>query len=600
MRNTIEVHGIENIAEKLHQLFTKWDSSREGIKSEWEETQDFLYATDTRKTSVGKLPWSNSTTRPKLMQIKETLIANYVGALFPNENWLRWEGSDRDSVTKKKTDLATSVMKYKLKSSGFKETVEKLISDWVDFGNCFASIEFVAENIGEDEYGNTKYGYIGPKLVRHSPYDVVFNPLAASFEETPKIFRKLTTTGDIVFDYKNKPEMAFLKEAVDNIISKRNTYRGGSARDRKEIRKRFKVDGFGSIDDYYEGGYVELLEFHGDIFDTKTGELYQNYYVTVADRDELLRFEQVDNWTGTSSYKHIGWRLRPDNLWAMGPLDNLVGMQYRIDHLENLKADVMDMVAFPVMKVKGDVEFEGWKPGAKAYMDEGDIDILRVDSQALNYDTQITLLQAEMEQYAGAPREAMGIRSPGEKTAYEVQQLQNSAGRMFQTKISMFEEYFLEPIVNQMFESYRRNLVGSDVVKVIDEEFEVQDFISITKEDLKFSGKFYPVGARHFAEKARFVQEMTQFYTGVGADPTIRAHLSGKAIAKAFAESMNIDKIGGFGDNIALYEQAETQRLQQTLQQQVAEEDMIDPDNGFRDITNPEMEEGGMDEQPMV
>jgi hypothetical protein len=40
----------------------------------------------------------------------------------------------------------------------------------------------------------------------------------------------------------------------------------------------------------------------------------------------------------------------------MGPLDNLVGMQYRIDHLENLKADVFDLIAFPPLKIKGYVE----------------------------------------------------------------------------------------------------------------------------------------------------------------------------------------------------------------------------------------------------
>lgn len=49
------------------------------------------------------------------------------------------------------------------------------------------------------------------------------------------------------------------------------------------------------------------------------------------------------NWLGKTSIVHAGWRYRPDNLWAMGPLDNIVGMQYRIDHLENLKADAMDL-----------------------------------------------------------------------------------------------------------------------------------------------------------------------------------------------------------------------------------------------------------------
>ena len=54
----------------------------------------------------------------------------------------------------------------------------------------------------------------------------------------------------------------------------------------------------------------------------------------------------------------------------MGPLDNLVGMQYRIDHLENLKADVFDQIAYPIIKIRGDVEDFDFEPAARIYMGE--------------------------------------------------------------------------------------------------------------------------------------------------------------------------------------------------------------------------------------
>ena len=50
--------------------------------------RNFLFATDTSKTSVGGLPWKNSTTLPKLTQIRDNLHANYMSAVFPNDNWL--------------------------------------------------------------------------------------------------------------------------------------------------------------------------------------------------------------------------------------------------------------------------------------------------------------------------------------------------------------------------------------------------------------------------------------------------------------------------------------------------------------------------------
>jgi hypothetical protein len=149
---------------------------------------------------------------------------------------------------------------------------------------------------------------------------------------------------------------------------------------------------------------------------------------------------------------HCGWRLRTDNLWAQGPLDQLVGMQYRIDHLENLKADVFDLIAYPVMVVYGNTveEFE-YEPGATIFVgDEGKVEFLRPDATALQADMQIAELMGRMEELAGAPKQAMGIRTPGEKTKYEVQTLENAAGRIFQSKVSWFERNILEPLLNGM------------------------------------------------------------------------------------------------------------------------------------------------------
>ena len=94
----------------------------------------------------------------------------------------------------------------------------------------------------------------------------------------------------------------------------------------------------------------------------------------------------------------------------MGPLDNLVGLQYRIDHLENLKADVFDQIAYPILKIKGgDVEDFVFEPGARIYLgDEGDVGYMSPDTTALQADLQIQNLADTMEEMAGAPRQGYG------------------------------------------------------------------------------------------------------------------------------------------------------------------------------------------------
>jgi hypothetical protein len=258
----------------------------------------------------------------------------------------------------------------------------------------------------------------------------------------------------------------------------------------------------------------------------------------------------------------------------MGPLDNLVGMQYRIDHLENLKADVFDQIAYPVMKIRGDVEDFDFAPGTRIYLgEEGDVGYLQPDATALQADLQIQLLENKMEEMAGAPRQAMGIRTPGEKTAFEVQSLQNSASRIFEHKTAHFERTFLEPILNAMLECGRRNMSTTNSLSMVDPSTGNTFFREISKEDIIGSGKISAIGARHFAERARRVQNLSQLYQLKLADPTVATHLSGKEFARIMSEELGEPRL--FGENIMITEQLETQQAAQEADMANQEELMM-------------------------
>lgn len=49
----------------------EWNNPRQNWLAEKQELRRYIYATDTRHTSNAKLPWSNSTTIPKLTQIRD-------------------------------------------------------------------------------------------------------------------------------------------------------------------------------------------------------------------------------------------------------------------------------------------------------------------------------------------------------------------------------------------------------------------------------------------------------------------------------------------------------------------------------------------------
>lgn len=581
----------DSLANKIADMWVRWDNARNVWKSDQQELRNYLFATDTRKTSNSKLPWKNSTVTPKLTQIRDNLHANYMAALFPSENWFFWEATDKSPELTKKRYAITNYLKQKLKASNFQLLISQLVYDYIDFGNVVVTYDYVRDIIS-DNTGNVVSRYVGPKAYRINPSDIVFNPLSETFDKTPVVRRMLKSIGDLMNDVETKPALNYNKGVLNKALQFRQNYR-----DDPEFKKELNmaIDGFGSADEYLDSDMVELLEFWGDIYDPDTKQLLRNQLVTVIDRKWILRKQPNPMWTGSKPMFHCGWRLRTDNLWAQGPLDQLVGMQYRIDHLENLKADVFDLIAYPVMVVKGSTveEFE-YEPGATVFVgDEGGLEFLRPDATALQADMQITELMNRMEELAGAPKQAMGIRTPGEKTKYEVQSLENAAGRIFQSKVSWFERNILEPLLNGMLAEAIRNFEGVERIRTVDEDYGTEAFVEVTKNDLTAAGKIYPIGARHFGEQARFIQELNQTMMAVQAIPTVAAHISGKAIAKALEENLGWQNYKIVQDNAMIFEQAETQRLMNQVAEDIQTEATVNPEGEMPP-------EGGVDMQQQM
>jgi hypothetical protein len=296
------------------------------------------------------------------------------------------------------------------------------------------------------------------------------------------------------------------------------------------------------------------------------------------DRRVVVREGDIPSWLGHAPIYQAGWRFRPDNLWAMGPLDNLVGLQYRIDHLENLKADAMDLCVHPPLKIIGEVEEFEWGPGTEIQIDEqGDVQELGKNlNGVIAAANEISAIEGRMELYAGAPREAMGIRTPGEKTAYEVQTLENAAGRIFQEKITSYEIELLEPLLNAMLETSKRNFEGSDIIRTLDDDLAVQDFLTITKEDITASGVLRPIGARHFAAQAQLLQNVTNLMNS-GLAPVLQPHMSSVQLSRMVEDLLGLERFELFKPYVTVEEQMELQR-QSGLAQRMLEEELATGD----------------------
>jgi hypothetical protein len=587
-------------AAHIYDNWRTWNDARSVYKKVVNEVTQYIEATDTKGTTNVDGDYNHTTNRPKITQIYDNLIANYKPGLMPTRDWLAWEGENDEAVEKSNRKLMESYLRTKHRLSGFSRTVDKLLDDWVRTGNAFAGVEYVNNFYKDKDKAKLTRGYKGPKVFRIDPFDIVFNPTSTDFESTPKIVKSHYGIGDlerkadtISEPHRDKYVQILQRLKQDRAFTFQNPKFTLSGPGIEETEKYYQMtfSGFGNYTQYLKSGLVEVLEFYGDIYNSATGDWEPDRHVVIVDRRYVILNEPCPTWNGKPHIYHCGWRERRNNLWGMGPLEGLIGMQYRINHLENLKADAFDQMVDADEVHIGDVEVGYTDTGAKEYLvtEGGDVRRLSPDTTILQADIQIGELEAAMDLYAGSPREAMGFRTPGEKTKFEVSELMNAAGKIFQHKLEKFEEYMIEPILNAEIEVARQASDHKDTVELIDPENGSKIFTNISSEDLYMNGKYIPVGARHYSRQQQLARDARDMLTTIVQDEGILQHFPGERLAKLFEEVMGFDEHQLFQKFGRITEQIEADRLIAAGAKQRQEEEDVP-------IEEPETEEFDINE----
>lgn len=576
--NTLDLQSAfssdDYLASLIYGKWVEWKSAKALAEDRWTETKKYVFATTSRDTTNSQNPWDNAGHRPILHSIYSGLLVNIDHANFPHRDWLEFYGFDDEAASASKRQVALGYINTKHKLSGFRKITRQCLSDLLLTGNCFAGIEYATEKTKDPITGEYVSAYQGPRPYRISPRDIVFNPTAVSFEKSPKIVKKRVSLGELEKEMMTNPNLGYRPDAISSLKERRAAVRQAMEEDGSKAES-FIPDGFGGSANYYTGGYVTLYEFYGDIYDDSEDKLYNNHVITVADGTIILRAEEMNTFSGHPHIYHAGWEDRPDNIWSMGPLDNLVSLQYRINHLENALADAFDDMLDPDRVFQGDVE--ELKTGASTtYIvgENGGVSYLAPDTTVLQGNFQIDQLESAMKMYANYPSESMGMRTPGEKTAFEVGMLNNNANRAFEYRAQNFSD-FLAELVNAEIEIAIQNLNTSDIISVVDEDFGVEEFMSITREDLVSNGKLIPVGVREYSRKARLAQQLGTFYQTGMTDPEVAQHFPAKKVAQLWSELLDFENI--FEPYGRIAERQEQQTLNNIAQNTVMERGMIDP-----------------------
>lgn len=546
------------IATNISMKYDQFQSYRTVNRGMWQETESYLYATDTTSLEGGSAH-DHTTHIPVVSMIKEELEAIMYAAVLPHEEFLGWRPYDAQSATKQTRQKVLAYLRNRHVLNGFEKTLRKLIQDLVMYGNCFTKVCYVDER-------KNGIGYVGPKPVRISPYDIVFDPTCADFSKTPKVLRQMMTVGELITLANTIPQ-GVDKSVVQRALDRRATFTSLS---KTELNKsnQYVPDGFTNMEAYYASTYVEVLWFYGDVFDEDLKEVRPNRCAIVVDRVDLLaEFEEID----PRIYKG-SWSEKPDNLWSQGPLDKIVGMNFQINHRENSKADALDRYIHPDKVFMGDVEeVYNEETGQTIYLapEGGGVRDIIPDTTVLTADLHQDRLLQHARAAAGLPPQLMGFRTPGEKTLGEVQQLDDAALRKFLHKAEQLELDLIEPLVSAEIDIGRDNF-HSVIQAISTDEEGMPILMEISKADLSANGKLVPMGARRFKRQNQQMS-MLQLLANSNLANLTGAHLKPYALAQAIETLGGFDQFGLYEKFGAVYEQQELQVTQAAAEQQTVQ-----------------------------
>jgi hypothetical protein len=550
----------------IRSQWVDWDSLRETVKEKWKEVELYRYSTDTTEI-LGETAFDHTTHLPVVATIAEDLEAIVIQTVMPHDDWFAFKPFDRASITKEVREAVAAYLKNRHSLYGLKGVVRKLVTDLVNKGNCFVNVAFVNE---QKERNGRKKGYIGPKAFRISPYDIVFNPTAPTFEDSPKIIREIISMPELL---RRAKRWGMDESAVKEIVElRRDSGSPSTPTGYQDKNAQYVPAGFGDIQSYLQSGNVELLWFYGDMYDPETGDVEESRMIVVADNVVLLDTE-IDTWNGKPYIYKAGWEDRTDNLWSMGPLERIVGINYQIDHRENAKSDALDKMIFPDQLRAGDVEeVYDETTGQTIYISpnaDGVVRDISPDTSFLSFDLHIDRLERFSRLAARLPSDLVGFRSAGEKTLGEVTSLLEGAMRGFLHKIEGFEIDLLQPMLQAELVLASENQFETIQVPAVRSEAGITPFFEVNADKLKVEGALVPKGARRFARSLQILENLTRL-NAAGLLQLTAPHISSKNLTAMIEDLAELGEYEIFGENEALIEQAEQAQLANQLQAQVA------------------------------
>lgn len=422
------------------------------------------YLTFIDETKYENWPWRSKASDTFSQEIGDVVSAAMKNALFPfNEDFFKLEGLDDLS-----RDNAPAMYEYLLQQLDKARYVEKnrpFLKQLAVYGNSAAIIPWVhkvrprkirdrksklVKSVNEVIYDNFTFTTL-------DMFDVVMNPKKMyDPQSSPVIYRTVMSFAEL--------ELMKKDGIYENLDKLESLYKGTTPTDKSDGDKVARARVFGlqnSIE--HEEDEVELLIALGDLI--IDGQMYFDHMAVVANRECLLRFEEIPFWGGKpcvfTTY---------DDYWfapyGRGPLEPVLGIHDLINTFVNQKADVLNLIimgSFAYVNdgvIDPDMLFN--RPGGA--IEVGNLENLKPLHPNANVGlayNEINELRQRGERSSAVSDYEVGVFPGGRKTAYETSVIKAGSSNRFNDIIKHVGESSVEYSLRHFLTSLQQFKYGS-------------------------------------------------------------------------------------------------------------------------------------------
>jgi len=366
--------------------------------------------------------------------------------------------------------------------------------------------------------GNPELAYSGPSFETGSIFDYIVDPYSPD-PSNPLIFKRSWISKSVLdtLSTKNRFGYSVYEDVEDLPVLDRRT--GQDAHTEVAMLNSFGLQA-------PPGDAVEIIECWGTIETNKEAggkEAYTSFVGAIANRGKLCRFEPSYFWSGKSPNGLCKYRDVPGQVYGIGALEPVLGLQDLINVRVNQLIDIVSFSVNPEYKAVDDgiVEDQFSSAPNKVHW-VGVIDNLvplQKDFQSLNAAmADVEMLKAEFRNMVKSV--GSGIGTQGE-SATKTRQAGAAIGGDLGKIATYIEDSALAPIIDLMIELNAQYLPPGTAVRMMEDG---QPLIKqLSPESLRKGWVCRVTGTRHTLDKQERLDKLMMFTQLVMGSPLATA-----------------------------------------------------------------------------